>query len=412
MSAAAPRFAPEMMARLDELGRISENPENLTRTTFSPEHKQANSLVLDWMHQAGMVAHEDAAGNVVGLYAGSDPARPRLMLGSHLDTVRNAGKYDGMLGVVAAIACVAELHKQQKRLPFGIEVIGFSNEEGTRFGVAMTGSRAVAGTFTAELFEAKYRNGVSYREALAGFGLDETRIPAIARKAGEIAAFMELHIEQGPVLERNGLALGVVTAISGARRYRVDMKGLAGHAGTVPMGGRQDALLAAAEVALFIEKRCTGTPTLVGTVGQMEAFPGAVNVIPGAARFSIDIRAAEDAVRDVAADAVLAEIPLIAARRNVQATITALYDSKATPCDAALMDQVEAAILAQGVPTMRLPSGAGHDAMTVAPLCPVGMIFMRCTKGISHNPLEAVLPEDVELATRALYHFIEHFPGT
>ena len=179
----------------------------------------------------------------------------------------------------------------------------------------------------------------------------------------------------------------------------------------LPMGGRQDALLDAAEVALYIEKRFTGTPTLVGNVGQMEAFPGAVNVIPGAARFSIDIRAAEDAVRDVAAEDVLAAIPAIAARRNVQATITPLYDSKATPCDAALMDQVEAAILAQGVPTMRLPSGAGHDAMTVAPLCPVGMIFMRCTRGISHNPLEAVLAEDVELATGALYHFIEHFPG-
>jgi len=409
MPASLPRFSPKMMARLDELGRVSENPENLTRTTFTPEHKRGNALALQWMQEAGMTAAEDDAGNVVGLYAGSNPTLPRLMLGSHLDTVRNAGKYDGMLGVVAAIACVEELHKQGKRLPFGIEVVGFSNEEGTRFGAAMTGSRAIAGTFDAALFEAKDRNGVSLRDALIEFGRDPAKIPAIARKQGEIAAFMELHIEQGPVLERQGLALGVVTAISGARRYRVDMKGLAGHAGTVPMGGRQDALLAAAEVALFIEQRCTGTPTLVGTVGQMEAFPGAVNVIPGAARFSIDIRAAIDAVRDVAADEVLAEIPRIAAKRRVEATITPLYDSKATPCDPRLMDQVEAAILAQGVPTMRLPSGAGHDAMTVAPLCPVGMIFMRCTRGISHNPLEAVLPEDVELATAALFHFIEHF---
>ncbi|WP_428248635.1 allantoate amidohydrolase [Ferrovibrio sp.] len=409
MSAAAPRFAPKMMARLDELGRVSDNPENLTRTTFTPAHKQGNALALGWMQEAGMQTSADAAGNITGIYAGSDPSLPRLMLGSHLDTVRNAGKYDGMLGVIAAIACVEELHKQGRRLPFGIEVVGFSNEEGTRFGATMTGSRAIIGAFDDAVFEAKDRDGVSFRDALVGFGLDPAEIPAAARKPGEIAAFMELHIEQGPVLERNGLALGVVTAISGARRYRVEIKGLAGHAGTVPMGGRQDALLAAAEIALFIEQRCTGTPTLVGTVGQMEAFPGAVNVIPGMARFSIDIRAAQDPVRDTAADDVLAEIKAIAARRKVEAIITPLHHSAATPCDPRLMDAVERAILAQKVPTMRLPSGAGHDAMTIAAICPVGMIFMRCTRGISHNPLEAVLPEDVELATAALYHFVENF---
>lgn len=409
MSAAAPRFAPKMMARLDELGRVSDNPENLTRTTFTPAHKQGNALALRWMQEAGMATSADNAGNVIGIYAGSDPSLPRLMLGSHLDTVRNAGKYDGMLGVVAAIACVEELHSQGKRLPFGIEVVGFSNEEGTRFGATMTGSRALIDAFDPAVFEAKDRDGVSFKQALIDFGLDPARITAQARKPGEIAAFMELHIEQGPVLERNGLALGVVTAISGARRYRVEIKGLAGHAGTVPMGGRQDALLAAAEIALYIERRCTGTPTLVGTVGQMEAFPGAVNVIPGMARFSIDIRAAQDPLRDAAADDVLAEIQAIAARRKVEAIVTPLHHSAATPCDPRLMDAVERAILAQGVPTMRLPSGAGHDAMTVAAICPVGMIFMRCTRGISHNPLEAVLPEDVELATAALYHFVENF---
>jgi allantoate deiminase len=409
MSAAAPRFAPKMMARLDELGRVSDNPENLTRTTFTPAHKQGNALALRWMQEAGMETSADDAGNVIGIYAGSDPKLPRLMLGSHLDTVRNAGKYDGMLGVIAAIACVEELHSQGKRLPFGIEVVGFSNEEGTRFGATMTGSRALIGAFDPAVFEAKDRDGISFKQALQDFGLDPARITAQARKPGEIAAFMELHIEQGPVLERNGLALGVVTAISGARRYRVEIKGLAGHAGTVPMGGRQDALLAAAEIALYIEQRCTGTPTLVGTVGQMEAFPGAVNVIPGMARFSIDIRAAQDPLRDAAADDVLAEIQAIAARRKVEAIVTPLHHSAATPCDPRLMDAVERAILAQNVPTMRLPSGAGHDAMTVAAICPVGMIFMRCTRGISHNPLEAVLPEDVELATAALYHFVENF---
>src|SRR5690606_2014614 len=195
----------------------------------------------------------------------------------------------------------------------------------------------------------------------------------------------------------------------GARRHRVEITGLAGHAGTVPMGQRQDALVAAAEIVTFIERRCTGTPTLVGTVGMMEALPGAMNVIPGMTRFSIDIRAGDDATRDAAIADVLREIEAVCARRNLTFTVTELYNSTATPCHPALMDAVEAAIRAQGLPTMRLPSGAGHDAATLAPLCPIGMMFMRCTRGISHNPLEAVLPEDVEVATAALLHFIENF---
>lgn len=408
-----PIFSDRVMAQLDELGRISEVPEHLTRTTFTPAHRQANELVAGWMREAGMMVHQDGAGNLIGRLPAVDNAAPWLMLGSHLDTVRNAGKYDGMLGVIAAIACLAEIRKRGLSLPFGIELVGFSNEEGTRFGATMTGSRAIAGQFEPGMLTAKDRDGISLEQAMRDFGLDPAGIAACEWPADmpgrKLAAFMELHIEQGPVLEANGLALGVVTAISGARRYRVEIKGLAGHAGTVPMGSRRDALLAAAEAALYIERRCTGTPTLVGTVGQMEALPGAVNVIPGAARFSIDIRAGVDAVRDKAADDVLAELQAIAKRRNVEANVTPLYNSAATPCDPRLMQAVEAAIKAQNVPSMHLPSGAGHDAMTIASLCPVGMIFMRCTKGISHNPLEAVLPQDVELATAALYHFITHF---
>lgn len=409
MPAAANRFADRMLARLDELGRISESPDNLTRTTFTPEHRRANDMVLGWMREAGMQAWQDDVGNVVGRYDGKEGKAPALMLGSHLDTVRNAGKYDGMLGVVAAIACVDALHRDGRRLPFPIEVVGFSNEEGTRFGAAMTGSRAIAGTFDPALLQAKDKTGATYGEALAAFGLDADKISGIRRAKGSIAAFMELHIEQGPVLEQQGLALGVVTAISGAKRLRVEITGLAGHAGTVPMGGRQDALAAAAEIVLFIEKRCSGTPTLVGTVGMIEALPGAINVIPGAARFSIDIRAADDAVRDKAVADVLAEVKAICQRRNVTHGVTPLYDSRATPCDPRLMDTLEAAIKAEGERTMRLPSGAGHDAATLAPLCPVGMLFMRCTRGISHNPLEAVLAEDVEAATRVLFRFIETF---
>jgi hydantoinase/carbamoylase family amidase len=406
---AAFRFADRMLAQLDELGRISESPDFLLRTFLTPEHRTAHLRVAEWMREAGMEVEHDSAGNVVGRYAGTDPGAPALMSGSHLDTVRNAGKYDGMLGVIAPLACVADLHRRGKRLPFAIEVVGFANEEGTRFGASMAGSRAISGTFDGAMLKQTDRQGVSMHDAYAAFGLDPAKVGACARKPGSIAAFMELHIEQGPVLEKEGLALGVVTAISGARRIRVEVTGLAGHAGTVPMGQRQDALLAAAEAVQFIEKRCTGTPTLVGTVGVLEALPGAMNVIPGQANFSIDIRAAEDTVRDAAIADVLAEIKAVCKRRNLDVKITELYASTSTPCHPALMDAAEAAIKAQGLPTMRLPSGAGHDAATLAPLCPVGMIFMRCTRGISHNPLEAVLPEDVEVATAALLHFIENF---
>lgn len=406
---AATRFADRMLAQLDELGRISESPDFLQRTFLTPEHRTAHLRVADWMREAGMEVEHDSAGNVVGRYAGTDPDAPALMTGSHLDTVRNAGKYDGMLGVIAPLACIADLHKRGKRLPFTIELVGFANEEGTRFGASMAGSRAVAGTFDGAMLTQTDKQGVSMGEAYQAYGLDPAKVGSCARKPGSIAAFIELHIEQGPVLEHEGLALGVVTAISGARRLRAEITGLAGHAGTVPMGQRQDALLAAAEAVQYIEKRCTGTPTLVGTVGVLETLPGAMNVIPGKAIFSIDIRAAEDTVRDAAIADVLKEIKAICARRRLEAKITELYSSTSTPCHPALMDAAEAAIKAQGLPTMRLPSGAGHDAATLAPLCPVGMIFMRCTRGISHNPLEAVLPEDVEVATAALLHFIENF---
>ncbi|MEK9969286.1 MAG: allantoate amidohydrolase [Ferrovibrio sp.] len=406
---AATRFADRMLAQLDELGRISESPDFLQRTFLTPEHKTAHLRVAEWMREAGMEVEHDSAGNVVGRYAGTDPALPALMTGSHLDTVRNAGKYDGMLGVIAPLACVADLHRRGHRMPFGIEVIGFANEEGTRFGASMAGSRAVAGTFDPAMLKIADKQGISMGDAYQAFGLDPAKVGACARQPGSIAAFMELHIEQGPVLEHEGLALGVVTAISGAKRLRVEVTGLAGHAGTVPMGQRQDALLAAAEAVQFIEKRCTGTPTLVGTVGVLETLPGAMNVIPGKVTFSIDIRAAEDNVRDAAIADVLAEIKAVCKRRNLEVKITELYASTSTPCHPALMDAAETAIKAQNLPTMRLPSGAGHDAATLAPLCPIGMIFMRCTRGISHNPLEAVLPEDVEVATAALMHFIENF---
>jgi allantoate deiminase len=402
-------WAPGLLARCDELAALSETSDGLTRTYLTPEHARANALVLQWMRDAGMAARVDAVGNVVGRYEGTTAGAPALMLGSHLDTVRNAGKYDGMLGVVAAIACVERLHRQGRRLGFPIEVIGFANEEGTRFGATLTGSRALTGTIEPGQIDARDAAGVSMREAMRGFGLDPERAGAAARRPHEVAAYIELHIEQGPVLEAHGLALGVVTAIAGATRLRAELKGLAGHAGTVPMGGRQDALAGAAEAIAEVERRCRGVPGLVGTVGWVEAQPGAVNVIPGLARFTLDVRAEADETRRAALADILETLEAIASRRRLALTVTPLHENPSTPCSPWLMAALEAAINAEGLATMRLPSGAGHDAMALRALTEIGMMFVRCTAGVSHNPAEAVLPEDVELAARALYRFVVDF---
>ena len=402
-------WASEILARCDELARISESPDHLTRTFFTPEHARANALTLGWMISAGMQAHVDAVGNVIGRYEGTEPGAPALLLGSHLDTVRNAGKYDGMLGVVSAIACVDHLNRESIRLPFPIEVIGFVNEEGTRFGATLTGSRAVAGTFDPADLDATDSDGISLRDAVAGFCLDPAKIAAAAYQARDIAAYVELHIEQGPVLERENLAVGIVTAISGATRLRVELTGLAGHAGTVPMGQRRDALAGAAEIVGFVERRCTGIRGLVGTVGWIAAQPGAVNVVPGAASLTLDIRAEKDADRIAAVEDIETEIGLICMRRGLTRKLVPLHDAPSSLCDPSLMNALESAAANEGVVTMRLPSGAGHDAMAIAAIAKIGMLFVRCTQGISHNPAEAVLADDVELGARVLYRFIRDF---
>ena len=402
-------WARDILARCDELANVSESASDLTRTFLTPEHARANALAAGWMEQAGMRAHTDEAGNIVGRYDGRDPTAPALVLASHLDTVRNAGKYDGMLGVVAAIACIDRLNRDGVRLAHPIDVVGFVNEEGTRFGATLTGSRAFAGTFNPADLDAKDANGVTLREAYIEFGLDPARIGRAARPKSDIAAYLELHIEQGPVLERENLAVGIVTAISGATRLRVELAGLAGHAGTVPMGQRRDALAGAAEIIALVEKRCTGTKGLVGTVGWIEASPGAVNVVPGAARFSLDIRAEQDADRIAAVEDIKAEIALICVRRGLTPTFTPLHDAPSSLCSPRLMDALERAVQNEGLTSMRLPSGAGHDAMAVAAIAEIGMILIRCTHGISHNPAEAVLAEDVEAGARVLYRFIRNF---
>jgi allantoate deiminase len=401
--------AQRIWDRCEALARLSELDGGLTRVFLSKEQKAANALVLGWMAEAGMSARLDAIGNVIGRYEGGRPGLPCLMMGSHLDTVRDAGKYDGMLGVVAAVECVHALDACGKRLPFAIEIVGFADEEGTRFNATLLGSRAVAGTFKPEVLDNVDKDGISMREAMRAFGLDPAKIGAAAHRREDVLAYAELHIEQGPVLEAEGLPVGVVTAINGASRFAIEVEGMAGHAGTVPMRLREDALAAAAECVLAVERRCGAEPELVGTVGKLECLPGAVNVVPGKVRFTIDIRAPRDALRLAAVDDVLAEMRGIAARRNVRLAVTKTHEGGVAACAPWLMEQIGAAIAAEGVPVRRLPSGAGHDGMAIIDIADIGMLFVRCEKGISHNPAEAITLADVETAARVWLRFLENF---
>jgi allantoate deiminase len=400
----------EIVGRINELAAISESPEHLTRIFLSKEHRAAADLILGWMREAGMRAHLDAIGNVCGRYEGERPGLPCLMLGSHYDTVRDAGKWDGPLGLVTAIACVADLNRRGKRLPFAIEATGFADEEGVRFASTLLGSRAVAGTFDESVLGTSDRAGISMRDALATFGLDPERICTAARARRELHAYLELHIEQGPVLEQNNLPVGVVTAISGATRLAANLTGMAGHAGTVPMALRRDALAGAAESIVAIEEFCrTDQGGLVGTVGAINAMPGASNVIPGRASFTIDIRAASDTHRKRAVSELGRRIEAIAKRRKLALQVDVTHENRTVPCAPWLKAQVADAIAAEGFGVFELPSGAGHDGMAMIDIADVAMVFVRCRGGVSHHPDEHVDAADVDAGARVLLRLIENF---
>lgn len=396
--------------RCDQLGAppYSEVEGQLTRRFLTPAHEAALAALTRWMTEAGMSVRRDAAANLIGRYEGETPDAKALIIGSHIDSVRNGGRYDGPLGIMLGIDVVEALHRAGRRPPFAVEVVAFGDEEGSRFPASMTCSRAMAGALDPAALEMKDADGVSVAQALTAFGGDPANIAGAARKPEDVLAFLEAHIEQGPVLEAEGLALGVVTAIAAQKRLMVKIIGSAGHAGTTPMGLRKDPGPAAAECVLALERICrAGADGLVGTVGRIAALPGAFNVIPGAIEFSMDIRAETSATRDAAVDAICAETHAIVGARGLKAEIHLMQALAESPCDPSLAALLEEALADLSLPARRLPSGAGHDAMVMADLCPVAMLFIRCEGGISHNPAEAVTEADCALAAQAMLHFID-----
>ncbi|HWX01969.1 allantoate amidohydrolase [Collimonas sp.] len=400
----------QIMAWADELAQHSEAPGMLTRTYLTAAHHAAAAQLAEWMCAAGMSVRRDMAGNVIGRYEGLTADAPALVTGSHFDSVRNGGKYDGNLGILLPIACIGQWHAAGKRFPFALEVIGFAEEEGVRFKATLLGSRAAAGTFDLSVLDNLDDGGQSMRDVMAASGFHASGLGKAAYAPAAVLAFVEVHIEQGPVLLNNDLPLGVVSAISGASRFMVEIEGLAGHAGTVPMEMRRDAAMAAAEIGLYIEQRCSGTRGLVGTVGQFNVPNGAANVVPGKAIFSIDIRAEQDPIRQAAVADVLQHIELVAARRHVAVQIRKTHEAASVPCALWLQQQLAGAIEECALPLRHLPSGAGHDAMAMAAITDVAMLFVRCGNGgISHHPDEIMSAADAALGARVFSRFVENF---
>jgi allantoate deiminase len=365
--------------------------------------------ITEWLTAAGADVTIDAAGNLRGLYAAAQSAAPKLLLGSHLDTVPNAGAFDGVLGVVIAVALLESL--EGRRLPFAIEAVGFSEEEGVRFGTPFIGSRALVGRLDEELLNRQDTNGISMRTAIKNFGLDPAQIPR-AELQDDTLAYLEFHIEQGPVLESLGLPLGVVEAIAAQTRMEFVFVGRANHAGTTPMHLRHDAIAAAAEWIVCVERTAHNNPGLVATVGHIEAKPGATNVIAAKARVTLDVRHKSDDVRDRAADSLIRMAREIAERRGLTLRESVLLNQRAVAMDPFLVDQIQEAIRSTGCQPHRMTSGAGHDAMILAEKIPAAMIFLRSPGGLSHDPAESVETEDVAKALECGLHLLEQLASS
>ncbi|WP_343641723.1 2-oxo-4-hydroxy-4-carboxy-5-ureidoimidazoline decarboxylase [Roseateles sp.] len=399
----------ESLARFSDPG-FAENGQ-LTVLYLTEAHRAVAAQLADWMRECGFdEVSIDAVGNVVGVYHGEDREAQRLLTGSHYDTVRNGGKYDGRLGILVPMVCVRELKRQGRRLKHGIEVVGFSEEEGQRYKATFLGSSALVGRFDPAWLDQADADGVVLRELMQGAGLPATMeaIHALRRDPARYLGFVEVHIEQGPVLNELDLPLGIVTSINGSIRYVGEVRGLASHAGTTPMGRRRDAAAAVAELILYVEERAGAVPDVVGTVGQLQVPSGSINVIPGRCRFSLDLRATTDAARDALDADVRQRLAEICERRGLGFTLERTESAAAAPSAPVWQARWEAAVLALGLPVHRLPSGAGHDAMKLHQAMPQAMLFQRgLNLGISHNPLEAISNDDTELCVRAFQALLD-----
>ncbi|PTW60139.1 allantoate deiminase/N-carbamoyl-L-amino-acid hydrolase [Breoghania corrubedonensis] len=404
------RFGVRAQEMIEALARHTSDEGKLTRLYLSREHRAAADDVAAWMRQAGLQVSEDNLGTVRGYLSPNVAGRCRvLLIGSHIDTVRDGGRYDGNLGVVAGILATHGLAERGVERPFGIEVLAFGDEEGVRFPTTLLSSSAAAGQLDWRALQAADADGITVREALTRFGCDPDLAGSAAYDPKEVLGYLEVHIEQGPVLEKENLPVGIVTAIAGASRFRITIRGEAGHAGTVPMALRHDALAAASELVLAVEDiaRAGVRDNLVATVGEIYAHPGAVNVIPGEVRMPLDVRAANDAARQAAIDTIRARARAIGARRGCVIGIERFHDAETAPCAPHLQTAMEQAITDIGVKPLRLMSGAGHDGQAMVKLTDIGMIFVRCRAGISHNPLEHASVEDMGTAVEVLVRTIE-----
>ncbi len=400
-----------VMERCDALALYSEETNCLTRRFATPALQQANDMLTTWMSTAGMSVHVDAIGNVIGRYEAQQPGAKTLLLGSHLDTVQNAGRYDGILGVMVALICVERLYARAERLPFAIEILAFADEEGLRYHSAYIGSSAITGTFDPATLHLSDSNGITMADAIHAYrgNIDLKSLGTPRWQSTDLLGYCEVHIEQGPVLEARNLPVAVVSGIAGQDRIKLSFTGEAGHAGTVPMSLRKDALCAAAEFILAAETLARNQAGLVVTVGQINVPHSASNVIPGRAELSLDLRHLDDAIREQARQSLHEQAVRIGLQRRVVLDWQLMQENRTIFCNPRLMHLFEQAIEGAGNPVLTLPSGAGHDGVVMSKLTDVAMLFVRCAGGISHNPAEAVTEEDVAVAIDVLERFLVHY---
>lgn len=400
--------AERLWDRLMQLGKIGrqEVGGGVKRLSFTAEERAAKDLVAGFMREAGLTVREDEAGNLIGRKEGRNPAAPVVLVGSHIDSVPHGGDFDGPLGVLAGVEALQTMQEQGIETDHPIEVIAFTDEEGTRFGFGMIGSRAIAGRLKPEDLQARDKDGITIAEAMRQSGLDPEQIGNAVRKPGSVKAYLELHIEQGKVLESRELAVGVVSGIAGPIWVKFTLEGEAGHAGTTPMTIRRDALAAAAEIMLCIEREASRTGSTVGTIGKLQAFPGGVNVIPGRVEFTLDLRDVDEAVRDEVEERIMRDASVICERRGIRLQVENMQRVAPVRCSREVQEAIQEACEAEGLPVFTLPSGAGHDGMQLVDLCPVGMMFARSKDGISHNPAEYTSKEDCAKSADVLYRTI------